>query len=114
MDISMPSHHFEPGDTCWLNTRVFNHSGEELGYLPMFVAMGYAGEYWFYPSWDQEIKLGWVNVTTGFQEMSIINPFTWPPDAGSGSGLYFYGLFTKPDLSKLYGVLDVWDVSWGE
>lgn len=114
VDLSMPAHHFRPGNTCSLNASVFNHTPDDLGELPMFILMEYTGQFWFYPAWTEEIQFEWVNVTTGFQEMPIVDPFTWPEGAGSGSGLYFYGLFTKPDLSKLYGVIDWWNVSWSE
>jgi len=112
IDLSMPSHHFTPGSPCGLTATVFNYTPDDYGELPMFIMLEMAGNYWFYPDWTSEIKYKNITVNSGQSQLSIFAPFIWPTGCGSASGVYFYSLFTKPDMSMLMGVVNYWEMSW--
>lgn len=112
VDLSMPAHQFTAGSACNLTASIYNHCPDYSGQLPMFVALEAGGNFWFYPSWTGELQYTMVNVTPGSTDMSLIDPFTWPSGTGSASGIYFYGLFTKPDFSALMGDINYWEFGW--
>ena len=112
VDLSMPAHQFTAGSPCNLTASIYNHCPDYSGQLPMFVALEAGGNFWFYPSWTGELQYTLVNVTPGSTAMSLIDPFTWPSGTGSASGIYFYGLFTKPDFSALMGDVNYWEFGW--
>jgi hypothetical protein len=110
--LSMPSHHFRPGDPCGLTASIYSHHPDYYGHLPMFVVLEAGGQFWFYPSWTPDIAWQSVAVAPGSRDITIIDPFHWPSGVGAASGIHFISLFTKPDLSALMGVINIFEFGW--
>ncbi len=110
--LEMPSHEFHPGDDCYLKTEIYNYSGEDQTQIPFAVILEAYGEYWFYPDWTQDVGYEILDVPVGFTEKDIIETFPWPADVGMASGLHFFSLFLKPDLSDMLGVIESWEFGW--
>ena len=80
--------------------------------IPFAVILEVYGEYWFYPDWTQDIGYEILDISPGFTEKTIIETFPWPTNAGTASGLHFFSLFLKPDLSDMLGVMESWEFGW--
>lgn len=110
--LSMPSHHFTPGDACGLTASIYSHHPDYSGRLPLFLLLEAGGHYWFYPSWSPEITWSIAAVAPGSRDIPIIDPFHWPSGVGAASGIHFISLFAKPDLSNLMGVINIFEFGW--
>jgi hypothetical protein len=116
--LEMPSHHYVPGDPCWLQAYVTNTGGHSVGPVLFFVFVDdNTGDYWFWPSWAHyPPNIDWKEITVepGTQTFEILPEFVWPSGAGSGSGFLFWGALTDLSMTTIIGDLDVWEFSFSE
>ena len=82
------------------------------GEHPLFVVLDVYGDYFFAPAWNA-YGYTFVEVTPGTRTLEIIPPFTWPPDAGTADGLYFYAALTNLARTELFGAYGSWGFGWG-
>jgi len=115
--LDLPAHHFTPGDEFYCNAVFCNNTGMALTGYPFIFLLDVYGEYYFGPSFTQDFDT-YLDEFPVFPEsetpITLIEPFIWPPDVGSGSGVYLYAAVTDPSVSFLYGDYAAWEISWGE
>ena len=111
----MPSHDFRVGDPCYLDAIVCNATAQQLTDHPLFVVLDVFGEYWFAPSWikiTEGIDFFDLDFSIGITNVEVIPLFSWPPDTGSQSGIFFWGAMTNPERTEIFGELDNWEFGW--
>ncbi len=113
VELNMPSDYFREGDPCRLTAEITNHSNYDLEQIPLFVILDVYGEYWFWPTWTQTGEYQLMDIPMGLQEQIIIEPFTWPSNTGSATGIFFWGALTKTDFSNVLGTFGFWEFGWG-
>ena len=115
--LDMPSAYFRPGDTCYCNAIVCNNTGMTLYGIPLFVLLDVYGNLYWGPDFTPEIDT-YLGEYPSYPEsetvVEVIPSFTWPEGAGSGSGIKFYAAMTDPNITFLYGDMDVWEFGWEE
>jgi 5'-nucleotidase len=116
--LTMPSHTFTPGDEVYLTATV-SVPEEEAGkdaFLVVLLDVGIPGEYWFWPNWRhypyETPDFYPVTLETGREDVSIIDPFTWPQVSGEADGLFFYGALLSNDGSQILGDLGTWEFGY--
>ena len=118
VELEMPARYFAPGDICWLKAYVKNPTAETFNKIPLFVFFDIGiNEYWFWPTWTHyppDFDYKPISVTPGIQEFQIIPEFTWPDNAGAMDDVQFIGGMTNPEITQLFGDIDVWTFSFGQ
>jgi hypothetical protein len=83
--------------------------------IPFFCLLEYQGQYWYYPDWTEAPD--WLVISSlppGTTIRTVVAPFYWPADAGTGSGFRFISAITDPDITMILGAMGTWPFSWGE
>ncbi len=115
--LDMPAHYFRPGDPFYCNAVFCNNTGMTLTGYPLLVVLDVYGELFWGPEFTLEFD-SYLLKNPSFPEnetlVPIIEPFTWPSNAGSGTGIIMAAAVTDPDVTFLYGDLDYWEINWGE
>jgi len=93
--LNLSSNHFSAGDDFILNTRCFN-PGDTLHDIDLYIFLDIYGEYYFYPSWEQDIDFMTINILSGISEMDILN-FKWPVLDGHADNILIWGGLTTPE-----------------
>jgi hypothetical protein len=109
----MPAHNFTPGSDCYLKAAICNPDSQSLSNIPFFCLLDAAGFYWFYPGWSADPD--WETLSTlpeGSTIKMVIDPFTWPSGAGSGSGVRFLSAITNPEMTEVSGGIGQWEFGW--
>jgi FG-GAP-like repeat len=113
VELSMPSHHYEPGDTFSLQAVIDNPSPDQtLSQMPLFALMYFGGECFFHPAWGQDAGYSLIDIPPGRQTIEIIEPFDWPSGAGEASGVYFFAALADQELTQLFGIYGYWEFGW--
>jgi len=125
VEIEMPSHLFLPGDPCspadFLNdfkslvySVICNSYPVPIPSLKFFAVLDAYGVFYYAPGWTQLLDFWEIGIEPGPRTLAIIPEFTWPAGVGSASDLYFYGVMTNSDITRLMGEFDVWEFGWSE
>ncbi|MBN2053426.1 S8 family serine peptidase [bacterium] len=112
--LTMPSHHFSPGQPCGLLVDVCNPGPLSITDLPLFVILDIYGAYWFAPDWEPSPAFIGMELTVGVTTFQPINPFSWPDGAGSAEGIIFWGAMTDPAVTTVMGEYDQWEFGWSD
>lgn len=112
--LHMPSHHFKPGDLCYLDAVICNSFQVPVPEARFFAVLNAYGEYFFAPGWTKELDYWTFGIQPGPQTMHVIPEFSWPTGTGNGSGLQFIGAITDPEISRIIGNYSIWDLGWSE
>ena len=113
VSLEMPSHTFAPGDACYLTAHICNLEPDPWRQSPFFCLLEYAGAYWYHPDWTTDVN--WEIIETippGLTDVPVIDPFSWPLDAGVGSGFRFISAVTDPEMTRVIGVVGEWEFGW--
>ena len=112
--LSMPSHQFQPGDPCSLTATLCNASSDTLTQTPFFCILDILGEYWFNPTWSEHFDgVLLESIEPGTIDITVIEPFYWPDNAGSFDNARFIAAMTDPSVTNILGVSGEWVFSWG-
>jgi hypothetical protein len=77
-----------------------------------YVILDVWGAYWFWPSWSRTVDYITRELPAQWQgDPETVLDFTWPPVAGSASGIVFWSAFTNLEDTQLVG--SVSRVEWG-
>jgi hypothetical protein len=110
--ISMPSDFFRGGDIFYLDVYLCNTDNAQYN-VPLFVILDVYGQLFFAPSFTEEFDMYDVTLPPNEQIMkSILQQFTWPHGAGEASGIIFYAAMTDPEITGLFGELDMAVFGW--
>ncbi|MBN1354764.1 hypothetical protein JXA40_00685 [bacterium] len=111
VQLDMGGNYFCPGDTCYVNARICNP--EEPRYLPLFIILDIANQFWFAPSWSMNVDYYLEVIPSDWSDKVIISTFVWPEGAGSNSGIIFWGALTNPEISEIIGQYAMYEFGYG-
>ncbi len=112
--IWMPDDDFQTGENCELKVTVCNPDDAGYGTKPLFVILDVFGEYLFAPGFGSDVDFYSVEIAPGQQELQVIEPFNWPPNAGTADGMMFYAAMTDQNITMLFGEMDQWTFGWSD
>ncbi len=93
-----------------LEAVLYNH-GPPLDQVPLFVLLELEGNYWFWPSWSQEIDWQLVDLPTGMTSMEIIHEFPWPDTSDIWiDGVSFMAALIDGSTGTIHGGWDGFDM----
>jgi len=114
--IYMPAAIFHAGDPFSLTAEICNAEKEDFTDLPLFVLLDVYGEYWFAPSWISEKDgLDYYKDLTfkpGITNITIIEQFDWPANAGKADDIFFYAALLTPEMDRIFGIFSQAEFSW--
>ncbi len=109
--IDMP-HFVRPGDPFEVLGFTVN-TLEPMSDLPIFFALRFLDEYWFWPSWshsDPDYRI--VDVPIGETRYEIVQPCVWPDTVNDTvTHIWFYGALLDPEMTHIIGQHA--EVQWG-
>ncbi len=110
--IDMPSDFFRPGDQFFIDVYVCNMDSIEYN-VPLFVILDVYGSYFFAPSFSAFDN---YDITLPANDQIVVNVlplFNWPDGAGEASGIKLYAAMTDPQITNLFGTMDMKTFGWG-
>ncbi len=110
--IDMPSDFFRPGDQFFIDVYLCNMDSIEYN-VPLFVILNVYGAYFFAPSFTAFDK---YNVTLPANDQIVVNVlplFNWPTGAGQAANILLYAAMTDPQITQLFGAMDMKTFGWG-
>ncbi|MBN1297238.1 M1 family metallopeptidase [bacterium] len=112
--LEMPSDHILAGDTVWCRVHVDNFTVQPLDGYPLFVILDVYGQLFFAPSFsDFDSYLdAYPSWPLGRTTVNVLPSFTWPAGAGTAGGIVWYAGLTVPDMTALFGELDLLTFGW--
>ncbi len=113
VEITMPSSHFYPGDSCSCDANVSNPGDTSIQGYPLFVILGVSGTYFFAPSFNT-FDFYSQSFTAGDTTVEVVPEFSWPSGAGSANGILWYSALTNPEMNQLYSNLAIFEFGWSE
>lgn len=108
---------FGPDDICSCKVLVCNAEGYAIEGHPLFVILDVYGMYFFGPSFSQEFDNYLASHPVfypGLAEVEVIPAVHWPSGVGSATGIRWLGALTDPQISQLFGKMDVCEFGWYE
>ncbi len=116
ISLSMPSHHYTPGDICSLEA-IIRNPNDPINWVLIFVVLDVYGEYWTAPSWEhfpEHLDYFVFGLPVGRTVLPVLNEFTWPDDAGDAYNLKFLATITDSKMINILSNIDVWDFGYSE
>lgn len=110
LSIDMPSDHFQSGDLFSVGVTLCNPTFRQYSELPLFVILDIEGVLYFWPTYSEFDYLP-INLVPGEQQITVVDAFNWPAEAGSGSATWYAGM-TDSTVSELFGTVDSVAFSW--
>jgi hypothetical protein len=111
--VTMPSHKFEPGDTCYCDVTVCNPHAETYTDVPVFAILDVYSSYFFAPGFS-DYDYFTETVPPGETIIPVLQSFAWPPGAGTASGIVWYAAMTNQAISELFGQIGMFEFGWHE
>ncbi len=112
--IEMPAAEYGPGDDCYMNIVICNPHDQEYQGVPVFVLLDVYGEYFFGPSFSQDLDYMTRTIVSGVEVVEILPMFDWPEGAGAADNIKFVSAMTNPQITQLFGTLDTFTFGWHE
>lgn len=103
LDLEMPGAEIAPGDTFYLHACTRSTIGKTV-VCRLFVALAWAGQYWFYPGWlpyYPDHRLDYETISVIDETNVLIPEFTWPDTGVPILEAAFIGACTDPDYGNL-------------
>ena len=91
---------YHSGDNFILKTKIINNISPMS--VDKYIVLDVWGQYWFWPSWSQNIDKKTLHYNTGIFIEEILN-FIWPSNVGSASDIKFWLACFEPDTFNLIG-----------
>jgi hypothetical protein len=109
--IEIPAEMYRSGDIYYCNVRICNITDEFYRAVPLFVILDVYGALFFAPEFDE---LSWydIDVQQGELIVEVVPPFVWPSNAGEAYGIYWYAGMTNPEMTELFGDMDMREFGW--
>lgn len=109
--LEMPASTYRAGDKFWLDVLMCNLVSDDLECL-LFVMLDVYGEYYFAPSFGDELDYYLTDLAMGMNVERIIPEFMWPVDAGTAYGITWYAALVNLELTALVGEMDLATFGW--
>ncbi|MBN1297942.1 hypothetical protein JXA80_14285 [bacterium] len=115
-DLRMSTTMLHPGETCWCNAIVYNPGLLVEGTdIPLFVILDVFGELFMAPDFNAFSYYTVFDLQVAEEQTFVVlPPFTWPTIIGSVDGLYWYAGMTNPEMTALFGDMDMITFGWEE
>lgn len=108
INVNMNQKIYEAGDTCILSLMLRNPGPTDT--VDEFLILDVFGEYWFWPSFEQDLDFRTKTIPQGFEEFETVLEFVWPSGAGAADGIIFWAACLDSGTTNL----ECWDmVSFG-
>ena len=102
---------YYPGDLFSTTVQVCNPQLEPLESHPLFVILDVYDTLYFAPDFSDFNSVN-QDYPPGETEVTILDPFLWPEDVGSATGLSWYAALVDPSVSNLVSNLSTWEFGW--
>jgi hypothetical protein len=103
--LTLPRSFYQAGQTFSLDATVCNAGATALVDYPLFVILDVYGQYWFAPTWTKEFSYYDQVFPPGIAVLHVIPAFAWPAGAGQANGIVFWGAFTDPGFTAVFGTV---------
>jgi hypothetical protein len=110
--ITMPSHHYQPGDPCYVTVTVTNADTQPLTDHPLFLILDVYGEVFFAPSFTTDFDYYPGPWPQGATPVEALPEFEWPDTGTEASGIIWYAALTDPAVTRIVGEWDMWEFGW--
>ena len=110
--ITMPTHHFRPGDACYCTVIVTNGEPGSLNDNPLFLILDVYGVLFFGPSFTHDADWYPGPWPSGDTRVEAIPAFIWPETGTSATGIIWYAALTDPAVTRIIGDWDTWEFGW--
>ncbi|MGB3975759.1 MAG: hypothetical protein WBM27_05015, partial [bacterium] len=110
--ITMPTHHFRPGDACYCTVSVTNGEPGSLDDNPLFLILDAYGALFFGPSFTHDADWYPGPWPSGDTRVEAIPAFIWPETGTSATGIFWYAALTDPAVTQIVGDWDAWEFGW--
>jgi len=111
-NLGMGSTRFLTGHSFKLTREIHNTTGSDLT-ADEYVLLDVFGEYWFAPTWTQDVQFQITGVGPKSVDSEIPLDFFWPSGAGSASGIRFWGGIVESGTGNLIDY-DMVEFEWAE
>jgi len=81
--------------------------------IPLFVILDVYGSLYFWPGFSEFDKKD-IDVPLGSFDETVLPEFDWPAGAGTAEGINWYAAMTNPEMTDLFGEMDIWTFGWHE
>jgi len=103
LTLHLPEEPIHAGDTFYLDVTIDSVNPDPLIDIPLFVILEAAGTFWYHPAWTMDAAWETFSIIpTGPVDITILSPFQWPGNAGTGT-TRFWGALTDQEMSRILG-----------
>ena len=99
IEVSCNQQVYLPGDRFTLMSRIWNP--ESAFSSAHFVILDVFGQYWFWPTWTEEVNYSRWTIPGPGELSYVYLDFIWPDGAGSLGGVKFWAALLDPTASEL-------------
>ncbi|HNS40483.1 MAG TPA: hypothetical protein PKJ56_09610, partial [Promineifilum sp.] len=110
--LSLNQQEFRPLDQFRLSGRLTGGPYDTT--VDLYIVLDVYSQYYFYPSWEQEITFARIEIEHYWDVTLDIFNFAWPRNVGQASGLWFYGIICEPGTYNLVANYSSIAFSYGE
>ena len=103
---------YRPDDRFQLRCYLSNAGPSVLA--EQFVILDVWGDYWFWPSWRQDLDFRTILLDTDSPEPTILLDFDWPSGAGSAQGILLWAALLDPIDHQLAAPYDWVEFAFAE
>ncbi|MCD4654285.1 hypothetical protein K8T06_10170 [bacterium] len=75
--LQIPADYYYLDKPFYLDATLYNH-GPALSDIPLFILLQIENNFWYWPSWSQEVDFKMVDLPSGITDMTILQEFNWP------------------------------------
>jgi hypothetical protein len=102
------------GDICWCRVWVDNFNTVPIENQPLFVILDVYGQLFFAPDFSgfDHYLDDYPTFNPGRTVINVLPEFTWPEGAGSADSIRWYAALTNPEVTTLYGEMDIFEFGW--
>ncbi|MCD4655334.1 hypothetical protein K8T06_15545, partial [bacterium] len=112
--INMPTDTMTAGDICWCRVNVDCFETAPLEGYTLFVILDVYGDLFFAPTFTDYDSYAdqYPFFNPGRTIVEVLPEFIWPEGTGSAHGLNWYAALVTPDMTSLYGAMDIFTFGW--
>ncbi|MBN1550737.1 hypothetical protein JW979_04690 [bacterium] len=109
--IDMPASFYQPNDECWITLCTCQ---PEISDMPadVFCVLQVGEMFFFYPSWSTKPDFKRLLIPPYWDCVTVIPPFQWPGNAGSGRNATLWAFFMDPLTKQVISNIGCFDFSW--
>ncbi|MFC1617786.1 hypothetical protein ACFL2B_00730 [Patescibacteria group bacterium] len=113
-EIIMPFSYYSAGDMCYCYVNSYHRAPAECEVLRVFALLECYGNYFFAPSYSNDIDSYYITVLIGQITDETFDPlpaFSWPANVGLGSATW-YAAIADEAITEIRGEIATFDFHW--